>query len=113
MNFLRRNKRKIYLCEAISENGVTTFSAPEELLVNFEPLNSAESLETFGLEYRDYLIIKCSKKIAPKFKSGNKCYVFVEPPKTSDRLCKKCDYMVYSEPSNCLNNIEVILKKLL
>ena len=113
MNFLKRNKRSVYVCESYDQDDVTIFRAPKELKVNFEPLSTAETLEGFGLEYRDFLKIKCDSEYSNLFKTGNKCYVHVKPPKVVDELCKECDYVVYSEPSIFLDSIEVLLKRLL
>lgn len=119
MNFLKRNKRRIYICEEVFENGITTFKPPKELMVNFRPISPLKSLSAvqkfqgFGLEETIFLNIKCGKDKKKYFKSGNKCYVYVNPPQIPDELCKECDFVVFAEPFESLDSIEVMLKKLL
>lgn len=107
---LKRNKRKLYLCSKIPNS--TKFNKPILFFLNFQPTNSVGERLTLGEDYSMYLKIKCTPKEASNFKNGDKCYVYIEPPKEFDELCKDADYIVDTSPSTTLNQSEIKLRKL-
>ena len=60
MNNLRRNKRKLYLCNKYEDGNKYLYREPIELYENYLPTNSNGELITLGLEYPMYLKIKTS-----------------------------------------------------
>lgn len=107
---LKRNKRYFYLCKKITNS--TKFEKPIKCNLNYEPTNSVGERLTLGEDYSMYLKIKCTIKEASNFKNGDKCYVYVLPPKNHDELCKNADYVVDGNPSSTLNQSEIKLRKL-
>lgn len=107
---LKRNKRKFYLCKKLPDS--TKFANPIPCNLNFEPTNSVGERITLGEDYSMYLKIKCTPQEASNFHNEDKCYVYVNPPKVHDALCKDADYIVDGNPINTLNNSEIKLRKL-
>ena len=107
---LKRNKRKFYLCKKLPNS--TKFDIPIPCNLNYEPTNSVGERLTLGEDYYMYLKIKCTPKEAEKFKNGDKCYIYNQPPKEHDALCRDADYIVDGNPTNTLNQSEIKLRKL-
>lgn len=107
---LKRNKTKFYLCQKLPNS--TKFDKPIPYTLNFQPTNSVGEVLTLGQDYSMYLKIKCDLKDAEKFSNGDKCYVYVLPPKEYDPLCKEADYIVDGNPLNTINQSEIKLRKL-
>lgn len=112
MTSLQRNKRILYLCKAYTDNNITKYKEPQLIETNYQPTNSQGEIIALGPEYTEYLKIKDNISIGKKFNNGDKCYVFVEPPKEVDALCKNADFIVSGEPLLTLNEGEVTLKRL-
>lgn len=107
---MKRNKRPFYLCKKIPNT--TKFDKPIPCNLNYQPTNSVGERLTLGEDYSMYLKIKCTPKEASLFKNGDKCYIYVLPPKEYDELCKGTDYIVDGNPANTLNQSEIKLRKL-
>lgn len=107
---LRRNKRRFYLCKKNPND--TTFGEPITVFLNYEPTNSIGERLTIGEDYSMYLRIKCTPKESSLFKDGDKCYVFVTPPKIHDKMCRTADYIVDNGPQVTINQGEINLRKL-
>lgn len=112
MTSLLRNKRILYLCKSYIENNITKYKKPEKIETNYQPTNSEGEMIALGLEYSEYLRIKDNLSIGKNFSNGDKCYVFVIPPKEHDYLCKNADFIVSGEPLITLNECEITLKRL-
>lgn len=111
MRNLRRNKRKLYLCQKYTDNLIDKFKEPIELWENYVPTNSEGDLISMGMEYPMYLRIKTNVSERNLFHAKDRLYVYVQPNK-NDPLCKDADYEVESEPMPYLNDMEVVLKRL-
>lgn len=107
---LRRNKRPIFLCKKIQNS--TKFNKPIKCNLNYRPANTVGEILTMGEDYSMYLKIKCEISQALKFQNGDKCYVYVNPPKIHDPLCKNADYIVDGSPLCTFNEAEIKLRKL-
>lgn len=110
MNCLKINKNKFYLCRKLPNS--TKFGKPIPIKLNYQPTNSVGEIITLGQDYSMYLKIKCTLKEAEPFKNGDKCYVYVKPPKIYDPLCNDADYIVDGNPLNTINQSEIRLRKL-
>ena len=109
---LRRNKRKLYLCQKYIENGKDFFQEPVLIHENYLPTNSNGELISLGMEYPMYLKIKTSIREKDLFHPKDRLYVYKTPPVTHDALCNEADYEVYKEPLQFINEYEVMLKRL-
>lgn len=107
---LKRNKRFFYLCKRIKNN--TKFEKPIKVYLNFVPTNSTGEIISLGENYSMYLKISCTPKQASMFKQGDKCYIYVKPPKVHDDLCKDADYIVSTEPMLTINEAQIQLRRL-
>lgn len=107
---LKRNKKKLYLCKRIEND--TKFNKPIFFKLNYVPTNSVGEMISFGENYSMFLKITCSPKEAQNFKQGDKCYVYVTPPKTHDPLCLDADYIVTTNPMITINEAQVNLRRL-
>lgn len=112
MNNLKRNKRKLYLCNKYEEDDKYFYRQPIELYENYLPTNSNGELITLGLEYPMYLKIKTSIREKDLFHPKDRLYVYKQPPEEFDELCDDADYEVYKEPLQFINEYEVMLKRL-
>ena len=113
MRTLRRNKRKIYLCQKqIINDKHIIYNEPIELLENYLPTNSDGDLIAIGMNYPRYLRIKTDIKEKDLFHAKDRVYVYKNPPSNHDVLCKGADYEVYKQPSLFINEMEVILYRL-
>lgn len=107
---LKRNKRCFYLCKRIKND--TKFENPIKVYLNFVPTNSTGEIISLGENYSMYLKISCTPKEASMFKQGDKCYIYVKPPKVHDNLCKDADYIVSTEPMLTINEAQIQLRRL-
>lgn len=112
MNNLRRNRRRIYLCQQYQDGNLRKFREPIPLRENYEPTNSEGDLIAIGMAYPMYLRIKTSAKKKDLFHPKDRLYVYVNTPYTHDVLCENADYEVYKEPLVFINEMEVMLKRL-
>lgn len=112
MRTLARNKRKLYLCQQITDGNLIKYSEPIELYENYVPTNSDGDLISLGLEYPMYLRIKTNIEEKDLFHPKDRLYVYNEPPTEYDELCENADYEVNKQPSLFINEMEVMLKRL-
>ena len=112
MRNLRRNKRKLYLCQKYQDGMLDKYKEPIPLLENYVPTNSEGDLISMGMEYPMYLRIKTDISEKDLFHAKDRLYVYVDKPDVHDELCKTADYEVESEPMIFINEIEVVLHKL-
>ena len=112
MRNLRRNKRKLYLCQKYQDGMLDKYKEPMLLFENYVPTNSEGDLISMGMEYPMYLRIKTDISEKDLFHAKDRLYVYVDKPDVHDDLCKTADYEVESEPMIFINEIEVVLHKL-
>jgi len=110
MRNLRRNKRKLYLCQKyVDNNQIDKFREPILIHENYLPTNSEGDLISIGMDYPMYLRMKPDISEKELFHEGDRFYIFTEPPKVYDDLCKDADYEIYKKPMIHLNSLEVML----
>ena len=109
---LKRNKRKIYLCKKYIDNNITKYKKPILIITDYQPVNSTGEIISIGPEYMQYLKIQDIIKIGKQFSNGDRCYVYVKPPKEHDVLCETADFYVNGDPIITLNSSTVSLKRL-
>lgn len=112
MRNLKRNKRKLYLCQKYRDGNLDKYNKPIEIYENFVPTNSDGDLISLGMEYPMYLRIKTSSKEVDLFHPKDRLYVYKNKPTEHDELCEDADYEVYKEPLLFINELEVMLKRL-
>lgn len=112
MRNLKRNKRLIYLCEKYQDNLLNKFKPPIQLKEDYVPTNSEGDLISIGMDYPMYLRIKTNTSEKDLFHPKDRIYVYKEPPKEHDPLCKDADYEVYKLPMAWINEMDVMLKRL-
>lgn len=112
MRCLKRNKRKIYVCQHYQDGYITVFREPQEVLINFQATNSDGDLIALGMEFPKYMRIKADLLYSDMFHADDRIYISIEPKEPFDELCKDADYEVDSDPIISLNSIEVTLKRL-
>ena len=110
MNNLRRDKKGFYLCK--KEEDGRFFKAPILKKLNYQPTNSTGDILAYGEEYTMFLKITTNPKKARDFSNNDRCYIYVNPPKTHDKLCNNADYYVYGDPVITSNEGIVNLRKL-
>ena len=108
---LRRNKRKLYLCQKYIENGKDFFHEPVLIHENYLPTNSEGDLISIGMDYPMYLRMKPEISEKDLFHEGDRFYIFIEPPKEHDIICKNADYEIYKKPMIHIDSLEVLLKR--
>ena len=118
MRTQQRNKKQIYLCHKYIENGIAKFKKPIPIKENYSATNTDSDLIAMGMEYPKYLRIKSDIRVEINGKwqnrkdlyhAGDRVYVYNEPPKEHDVLCKNADYEVDTKPVETLNQLEVML----
>ena len=110
MRNLRRNKRRLYLCQKyIDDNKMDKFREPILIHENYLPTNSEGDLISMGMDYPMYLRIKPEISKKDLFHEGDRFYIFVEPPETYDDMCKDADYEIYKKPMYHLDSMEIML----
>lgn len=112
MRNLRRNKRRLYLCQHYQDGKIDKYNQPIELYENYVPTNSDGDLISLGMEYPMYLRIKTNVVEKDLFHPKDRLYVYKDKPTTHDDLCENADYEVYKEPLIFINELEVMLKRL-
>lgn len=114
MNNLLRNKRIIYICNRIIENGRYFYSNPQKVKVNYQPISdkSAGEIIAVGENYINRLILYMKPSLAKKFHNFDRCYVFVDPPKNHDKVCSEADFYVDGSPSRYINESTVHLQRM-
>lgn len=112
MRNLRRNKRRLYLCQKYQDGLLNKYKEPIELYRNYLPTNSDGDLISIGMEYPMYLRIKTTIDDKDLFHPKDRVYVYKNIPNEHDVLCKDADYEVYKEPMLFINEIEIMLKRL-
>ena len=112
MRNLRRNKRKLYLCQKHIDGSLYKFQEPIKLYENYQPTNSEGDLISIGTSYPSYLRIKTTVENAKMYHPKDRVYVYTSIPKKPDTQCKTADYEVYKEPLLFINEGEVMLKRL-
>lgn len=112
MRNLRRNKRKLYLCQKyIDDNNLDKWNEPILIYENYLPTNSEGDLISIGMDYPMYLRMKPEISKINLFHEGDRFYIFTTPPKTHDVLCKNADYEIYKKPMIHLESMEIMLKR--
>ena len=110
MRNLRRNKRKLYLCQKyIDNNHIDKFREPILIHENYLPTNSEGDLISIGMDYPMYLRIKPEISERELFHEGDRFYIYVDPPSTHDELCKNADYEIYKKPMIHIDSMEIML----
>lgn len=115
MNVLKRNKRKLYLCRKIEDNGRIIFDKPIEIRVNYQPIEDTRTrgqLLEFGPDYTSTLIVYIKPTMRELFHNGDRCYVFVSPPEEYDKTCVAADYYVNGEPKLYMNECTFHLNRM-
>ena len=112
MRNLRRNKRRLYLCQKYQDNLLNKYKAPIELWEDYLPTNSEGDLISIGMDYPMYLRIKTSIKEKDLFHPKDRLYVYKDKPVEHDVLCKNADYEVYKKPMLYINEMEIMLRRL-
>ena len=111
---LRRNRRKIYVCNTYFDpelKNIKKYSEPIELYENCQTTSGLADIERFGLESYQYMRIKTTNEHGVNYHYGDAVYVNVTPPQTHDPYCKTADYEVSEDPIVTLNFTEVLLKR--
>lgn len=111
MRNLRRNKRKLYLCQKYIDNNIDKYREPVLIHENYLPTNSEGDLISIGMDYPMYLRMKPEISEKDLFHEGDRFYVFTEPPETHDVMCKNADYEIYKKPMIHLESMEIMLKR--
>ena len=112
MNNLKRNKRPFYYCTRQEENGRIFYSKPKRIRLNYQPISSEGEMIAIGPEYYNRLIVYMRPNYGKLFHHGDRCYVFVEPPKTYDKTCNTADYFVDGEPKIYINEYTMHLTRM-
>lgn len=112
MNGLKRNKRLLYLCKQKIENNRKVFEEPKEYRLNYQPLTTTGEILTAGNEYINRLSVYTDKETAKDFNNFDRCYVYVEPPKTYDKFCNTADFYVDGKPIINLNEAHFYLQRM-
>lgn len=95
------SKRPLYYCRRLTQvdsgyvDGMETFAAPVLRYLNFRTLDAEMMLQTVGEVNTKNLIAKQLIGGDP-YVEGDRCYVYVDPPETSDPLCAGADFKVSS-----------------
>lgn len=110
MNNLKRDKKVLYLSK--KEKDGRLYEPPIRKNLNYQPTNSTGDVLAYGEEYTKYLTITTNIEEAKNFSNFDRCYVYVLPPETHDKLCDTADYYVYGDPIITSNEGIIKLKKL-
>lgn len=111
MRNLRRNKRKLYLCQKYIDNNIDKYREPVLIHENYLPTNSEGDLISIGMDYPMYLRMKPEISEKNLFHEGDRFYIFTEPPEIHDVMCKNADYEIYKKPMIHLESMEIMLKR--
>ena len=108
---LRRNKRKIYVCNAYFDANIKKYDEPIELYENYQITSGLADFEKYGLDAYQYIRIKTNSTNAKYYNIGDRVYINVTPPEEHDIFCKNADYEVSEDPITTLNETEVLLRR--
>lgn len=112
MRNLRRNKRKLYLCQKyIDDNNLDKWKEPILIYENYLPTNSEGDLISIGMDYPMYLRMKPEISKINLFHEGDRFYIFTIPPDKYDPICKDADYEIYKKPMIHIESMEIMLKR--
>lgn len=112
MRNLRRNKRKLYLCQKyIDDNNLDKWKEPILIYENYLPTNSEGDLISIGMDYPMYLRMKPEISKINLFHEGDRFYIFTIPPDEYDPICKDADYEIYKKPMIHIESMEIMLKR--
>ena len=106
---LRRNKRKLYLCQKYVENGKDFFQEPVLIHENYLPTNSEGDLISIGMDYPMYLRMKPEISEKDLFHEGDRFYIYTIPPTEHDKICKNADYEIYKKPMIHIDSMEELV----
>ena len=112
MRCLKRNKRKLYLCTEHEDNGISKYSKPIEIELNYQTTNSEGDLIALGMDYPKHMRIKADLEFSNVFHARDRVYIKAKPSEPFDELCRDADYEVDSDPIESLNVIEISLTRL-
>lgn len=114
MNRLNRNKRTVYLCNAIIEDTTDRliFAKPKKIKLNFLPLSSTGEIIAIGEEYIKRLVVYTGLDEIKQIHNGDRFYVYVDPPKNYDKTCATADYYVDGEPLKFINEGRFYLQRM-
>lgn len=112
MRNLRRNKRKLYLCQKyVDDNNLDKWKKPILIYENYLPTNSEGDLISIGMDYPMYLRMKPEISKINLFHEGDRFYIFTKPPETYDPICRDADYEIYKKPMIHIESMEIMLKR--
>lgn len=112
MRSLRRNKKPLYLCHSYEDEMITKYREPIKLYMNYEPTTADGDLISLGMNYPMFLRLTTDMSYKDMFHPKDRVYIYVEPPKRHDVLCKDADYEVSEEPMLYINEVQVVLHRL-
>lgn len=114
MNRLNRNKREVYLCNAIVDEQTDRliYTEPKKMNLNFLPLSSAGEIIAIGEDYAKRLIVYTGLKEIEQIHNGDRFYVYVDPPESYDKTCSNADYYVDGEPLRFINEGRFYLQRM-
>lgn len=112
MRCLQRNKRPVYFCSEYQDGEISKFKKPILIYLNYQGTNSDSDLIALGTEFPMYMRVKADLNLAKTFKTGDRMYIYTQPSKPFDILCKDADYEVNSDPIISMNSIEFTLERL-
>lgn len=113
MKQLLRNRRNVYLCNKIEDNGRMKFTEPVLYKLNFQPLSTDGEIIASGNDYVNRLAIYTDVERARNFHNFDRCYVYVEPPEIVDDFCANADFYVDGEPLFYLNEATIYLQRMI
>ena len=88
------------------------FSEPQKVRLNYQPVRSDFQYLEAGLDFRNTLIVYMKPSKGKIFHNGDRCYVFVEPPKEYDKTCNTADYYVDGDPKIYINEYTIHLERM-
>ena len=112
MRCLKRNKRKLFICQHYQDGNIIKFKNPLPIDINYQATNSEGDLIALGMDFPMYIRIKCDLSCLDIFHAEDRVYINNKPLEPFDELCKDADYEVDSDPIVSLNSIEITLKRL-
>lgn len=108
MRQMERNKRKVFVAQRHSADGVEIYGTPLEVRLAFRNARSAAGLEGLGEAVSGSLVGTTDAKTAANFHEFDKVYVFTEAPLVADPDASDADYVVESVMPH-LNSVEIRL----
>ncbi len=111
MRNLDRNKRPIYVCKMILNNGIRTYEEPIKMWENYRTANTTNDLKAFGEDAYSIIRISTSPTHANFYHRGDRVYIKSQIPEVHDSLCKDADYEVDKDPIDTLNEVIIFLRR--